>query len=444
MSQSLRSNQDGVRAASAAISQYQQQINDLKNEQTEVQEKVDNLRTELKATLESLAGGLLPDTSERRVDQLAEKLQAPALTSLRQQWEADRSTWQEEVREIEGDSTFQNRESYVGDDGEWSKAQVAAQEKLDELEQALLPFKHADFQKCYQRKDKPEPSGLSALFLGLFGVLRSRRKSAKAVLDRLQLPDLSQAFSRYEGLLGDQTEATYQLEQVNKQVDDLEEKVKNHELRGMQITHYADSLRAALLTATVEHLQNSYQLKAIRKTMEPEKRRSFSTVLFLREKIQYLEELLASLAKELDDRKKHIRKIQRVQVMWEKNPYGSLKGDKRKWLISLPEQKKKRTQKVINWSRQIHRPVYDYDREDFYDEALDFAMDFLLFDLIADWANESMPYNGYLYEALPSVGDYREEHGETDSTFYGDNANMAAAAAAAAVTIDNQDFQDLS
>jgi len=118
--------------------------------------------------------------------------------------------------------------------------------------------------------------------------------------------------------------------------------------------------------------------------------------------------------------------------------------------VYLPEQKRQRTQKVLDWSRRVREPVYRYNDEAGLERALDAVRQVLLMDLIKKWADEPMPYDRWMREAMPSLDTGGDGEGANYGAGYLDygedevDQEALAAAAAAAYTDDRGSDSDVS
>jgi len=408
----LRYKRDGVRAGEEAIQSYREQIATLQQERDEIAQKKQGLFEQYQNEASNMAMGLLPYAEQATVSAAAAKLKFPALTvKLREQHEQLQRN-KAEKGSIEEVDDWQQREILIHPTtGTLTEERNVLDEHIKHVKNDLAPYNNKNFELLYSYKDQPEPSGLRKFGMQLTGRARRLRKAEEEILAKKGFKTKQEAFMEYES----QTE---ELKRNLDLLDALNARIENIQAlnqRYGELTHHIDNFPqlacAHLRQEVVNYLTSSYTLKEIRDGITNGVRLHMSTLLALREKMNYLDELDHSLGQEQGDRKKHINKIQKVLPMWRNKPHDYLRGDKSKWLVGLPEQKRQKTAKVSNWSRTVHYNVYEYDNYYAYDRALDAYTSVLLFDMIAHSAADRMPYAGYVHHAMPSTAMYHNEYG---------------------------------
>ncbi|MEM7390912.1 MAG: hypothetical protein AAF492_01085, partial [Verrucomicrobiota bacterium] len=177
-----------------------------------------------------------------------------------------------------------------------------------------------------------------------------------------------------------------------------------------------DEFEARTLKQLRDHLAESLKERVMDdtfKSFHAEAGRCAARCHALREKERYLLEMMGYFEEEIADREKRVQSIRRVQQKWKRNPSGPLRGDKTKWLKTVPEMKKTSTGKRTSGARTMRRNIHDYNNYDHYYHMWHHHHGgFLPFDLFGWRAEERMPYDGFNRQLLPSVNRYREDHHE--------------------------------
>ena len=203
---------------------------------------------------------------------------------------------------------------------------------------------------------------------------------------------------------------TGQLEALGQRRDVLIALIEEHGSLHGWVHFFEGNLLETLRNELITALAGS-DLARLRKVLGTHQvGRLLSQVQGLQAKLAYLDDMIAYLTKERDDRRKRIASIDRTRKIWALKPHDSLTGDKTKWLVTVPEMKKKGIGKRLRWVRRIHRNVYEYDHWDDFDLYLLATDDFIPYDAFGYGADAPMPWEGFAREVIPDLDAFREQH----------------------------------
>jgi len=142
------------------------------------------------------------------------------------------------------------------------------------------------------------------------------------------------------------------------------------------------------------------------------------TIAAKRKKTQYYLDLASYLENEIFDRDQRISSISRVRNKWRRNPSGFVRGDKSKWLNSIPEMKRGGTRKRIGWSSSMRNSMCGFHSYSHYSDHMyayhyhDHRSDFLAYDIFNSYSSTRMPYDGFSSSVINEVSEFRESSGD--------------------------------
>ena len=131
-------------------------------------------------------------------------------------------------------------------------------------------------------------------------------------------------------------------------------------------------------------------------------------------KHEYTSNLQVYLDTEITDIEQGVQSISRVRKKWRRNPGGYVRGDKTKWLQSIPEMKREGTRKRLTWSQKMRGSLRNYDSYDnygcYYYSSNRRSHGFLAYDVFNHQNSSRMPHEGFTRTVIPDVESFREEY----------------------------------
>ncbi len=138
----------------------------------------------------------------------------------------------------------------------------------------------------------------------------------------------------------------------------------------------------------------------------------------LSKKHEYASNLQTYLKTEIDDRNQRVASISKVCNKWQRNPNGTVRGDKTKWLQGIPAMKKEGTRKRLSWSKRMRISLGGYNDYEaygvYYYSSSIHHHGFLAYDVFNHRNDSRMPHESFSAEVLPEIEQFREEHTSPD------------------------------
>jgi len=153
----------------------------------------------------------------------------------------------------------------------------------------------------------------------------------------------------------------------------------------------------------------------------------------LDEKITYYRDMIAYLDGEIRDRQNRSESIRRVRLQWRAKPYGLLRGNKKKWLVDVPEMKWVATNKATGRLRTMSDSIHGYRDYHCFNAFMAAGTAFLAYDVFALAALERMPYEGFTRAVLPELDQFRFDMGMEKADYGTLRETLAEQGAALAV-----------
>ncbi len=420
----MRTKREGVQAANGAINSYRTQVDDLQEEQqsirndiSKIEQKVDDLRTHL-------ARNILINVSEEEVARVSTELSLP---TLNEQLAASNRKRDENIRrqeEILNTQEFRDRELLIHPvTGEYTAKITELSESLIALEQSVKKYTDIrGFKKLYARKDKPAPTGiikfLRTITLIQYFASRIYERRKENVLHELKKTTLGSVFYEYDEVL----QAYNITKNEHHRFVALKQRVERLIEVNQELTEEISGFEQVTLEKLRKDILAHLKLITVNKELREQVRKGVKVIvtslIAQEEKMNYLEQMDNYLSEEILDRENRIMSISSVARKWSKKPYDRLRGNKTKWLITVPKMKSASTGKRVKWIKTMRINISGFDHYDAYDYMLEHNDDFLPWDVFARASEERMPYEGFTAQVIPDIEEYRESHQEKAD--YGD------------------------
>jgi hypothetical protein len=408
----ITTKQDGIRAAKQAISSYEGQVSGLRSERDKIRGDLEAVEQEQKDTYESLAKGLLVSVEPTDVAEVVDETGALQLRVCLQELEQKKTTSEERIKEIEADEEYTNREALTHPvTGDYSLKVKEAQESVGVFEDLLKNYDLKDFQWLYKKAyHKPKEVGVIMGFWRTITLANQREKRAEeSVLKELNEASFVTCVEKYEQYQKQLKESQDELTKWQKRHQAVLDLVKERERLTSWLDNYTTECTNALRAELSKHLDEC-DYEQLHKTIRPGGRVLVAKCHALKKKVDYLNDLIRHVDKEILDRENRIRSIDRVQRKWRQKPYGYMRGDKTKWLETVPAMKNRSTQKQLNWIRTSHSNIYSYNRYGHYNLFMGAAVGFLAYDAFSYQAHERMPHEGFSRGVFGELDEYRHAH----------------------------------
>ncbi len=408
----IRTKGDGVKAARAAISEYQRQGRDFERELTKVGADRDSAQSDLDATLENLATGLIASADPKCVATVVQETGAMHLEKVRVDMQDRRIQARDRVTDIAALEDYRQRvELTHPTTGDYSQKVTEHQTVADDLVVGLKPYSNKDFMWLYKRGvHKNRDQNTFSSFWRMVTLADRREQTATDKVLRLLKFDTfakcAASFDEYKKLLSHHKK---ELRAWQGKIDAVMELVTEHDdlVAWDQNfdTEAADSLRFELAA----HLRGT-DLDQIHRNIRPAGKILTAKASALAKKLEYFDDLDRFLRDEISDRETRVASIDRVQRVWARKPYSFMRGDKTKWLVTLPAMKRTSSEKRVRWIGSMRSNISDYDRYDHYSHYMDAQIAFLAYDAFNYGAHERAPYEGFSRGVVSELEDFRVEH----------------------------------
>ncbi len=406
--------QDGLRMATDAINQYEQQVAELEREVGEVQTSFDVAKQAFESALVRLATFLLPSCEMQMVQRVATDLGATILPQRVTQYGQQRQQSAVRLAQIDVDPRYTQRLTLLHPtDGTLSRRINELRGSILPLQQSLARFELSEFQWLVQRnfQNRDNVSGFQKFWNAVTLVSYKENKAWEVISKQTGHTTFEQCVGEYNHLSKQLQALQQDLSQVEAQKAEifalLDERIR-HEAWVNQFEHTAtDALRKEL----VDYLRTR-DWNTFHKYIRPEGRAFAAECHALINKAQYYHQMIDYLHRESDDRKKRIQRIDTVRQKWAMRPHGYLAGDKSKWLSTIPAMKQAGTDKRLRWVRSMRRCIHDFNDYEHYAYAMNYEH-FYPYDAFDVWSDERLPHEGFAREILPELDQFRNEHGIT-------------------------------
>ena len=455
---------DGIKMADSAMASYKEQMNDFQVELQAIEKNKTSIEQELSDTLRQLTDGLLSSIETEKVQEIANECGALFLPNTLARLEKKRLSNEKRIAEIRQDDRYQRRKELLDSEtGQYTLEIFKAQTELDVILEGLKPYELKQFKWLYKRGYHldTEPNKFQSFIRAItLANKREERANTKccAELKCHSFKDAAHDFDTLEAARKELEATIAQWEGYRKSLlAMIDEKGSLEDWNESFLENVLTELRGELF----KHLQNC-DYEQLQKQVRPAGKILMAKCHALKEKIRYADDMAQFLKKEIRDRQNRINSIGNVRNKWARKPYGPLRGDKRKWLQTVPAMKQASTRKRTRWIRTMNHNIYTYDNYGAYCCFMNMNNGFLAYDAFSYRQEERMPYEGFTSEVIGDISPYREEHdmekadfsdfqeGLSDMEDYSENweeseediAEAAAAALAAEEMIEaSEDFE---
>ncbi|MCB9752399.1 MAG: hypothetical protein H6713_20795 [Myxococcales bacterium] len=410
---------DGINMANGALASYQEQLDALDEESRELDGCREQAEATLDNTLEQLARSLVQSSEHDVVEAVAAELDMHTLLVARRDFERRRDTNERRRAVLEADSLFLRREQLLHPEtGEYAVERARARASLEAARAELARFEEFEpytWLRARGFEQREQRSALkrfwNAVTLGAHG----ERKRLEQCLDRFGHARFEQCVAEHARLLEVARGREASLAHWEGRYGEVQSRVDEHAELALWLDNYDAELLKALRATVADFVRalDRDGLSALHKRARPAARPLIAKLHAQHEKLRYYGGIGEYLRTELKDRRARSQSISRVKRKWSAKPWAALYGNKRKWLKTVPEMKRKGTQKRVRWIKTMRANIHDYDDYDAYSAFLyDDELEFLPYDAFAIAGEERMPYEGFSGQVLSDITEFRAEHGQ--------------------------------
>ncbi len=409
-----------AKAAGAAIELYSGQQTELTRVRAEVGAALDRVRVELEAALGVWSLAALPDGVSQRLGWLDGLAPSLGLVELRTREESLLPARRERLGQVEGEPDWVARESLLnGYDGELGRgiSDLARRcEEMGERRDALDGCKTFLFALTREAERGEGLTSFQSFWRALtFSSAREERARA-ASCQKFASPDWASLRAEYSELY----------EALGRELPRLAElREREARLRALmaerdELVAWTERFEESLVAALRERLREQSRMMSLRPFCLSSSHPlaiSAGTVEALRAKTGYLESLQTYLESEIMDRMGRVKKLQRVRANWQRRSYELMRGDKTKWLVTVPAIKGESTEKCCRWSRRIAQNLEGYSDYGAFAAYLAELPNLLAWDAFAYGSVESMPYEGFTRTVMMELDQARRRSGAAKADY---------------------------
>ncbi|MDJ0835705.1 MAG: hypothetical protein QNK37_04265 [Acidobacteriota bacterium] len=403
---------DGIRMADSAMHSYQLQADDLLAERRQLHHKHDQAKVELKRSLEHLAAGLVSEPDPEEVKRAAQETGALHLPERLRLLHRQHKEYTERMAEIDASEDYLQRDNLIHPKtGQLTNEVHEAENLYNGLRHQKERYEFDQFIWLYDRDYH-----LSAAQTGFKKFWRvmtladfREKRAMEAVRDRLEKDDFSELVRDYESLVEKCDFLSGELIKARKRYQAVIDLVEERNSLGGWLDGYQDVSLEALRSDLAEFLKDA-DFEAIHHTVRKAGRILVARCQALAKKVQYYLDMVGWLDNEIRDRCDRIESINRVRKKWSVKPYGMLRGDKTKWLVTLPDMKAAGTAKRVRWVRTMGSNIHNYNEYHHYNAFMTAGLSFVAYDAFARAADERMPYEGFSRTVIDELDQYRIAH----------------------------------
>ncbi|MCP4352344.1 MAG: hypothetical protein GY795_43350 [Desulfobacterales bacterium] len=406
----------GIRAADGAIQSYNNQQDELFNQREEVRQNKNSVDQQLNEVFTNLGLALIPNFNSVYPSDVGNEIGMIALPGILSDMEAAKKQNETRKHQIEENDLFKDKEMLVHPvTGSCTKKIAEATKHIDNLSDSKDIYEqNKNFQWLYRRKNEPEPKGFTKIIKIIMFTESRKKKHLSAVLEKFEKETITEVFRKYEEYIASIETWSEERDEAVRTISEVDRLVQEYEILNEELLNYESSVVQKLREEVANYFSRCEFFNEIRGQIRKEARIMISTVIALKEKSKYLENMEDFLTKEIIDRQNRSQAISRVAKKWQKNPSGRLTSDKTKWLVDIPQMKARSTAKQVGWIGSMNRGVYHYNDYDRFDRSMDILETVLIYDLFARNAEEKMPYEGFSSQVIEDISTYREDYGEVD------------------------------
>ncbi len=413
----------GVKMAKNAISLYEEQAGELRQEQQAVESSEKKTIDEYRSTLEQLAKSMLTSNDAQDVHTVAKEVGAPRLLERQKELLAEREQAKEAVVRIDADERYVNRDQLIHPtEGEYPQKINAAKQAVAQVEGPINEFEEDEsFRWLFEREyHARENDGAFSRFWRAVTLVSHKEKKAEAkVVEKFGGENFAESVQKYKAL---QEQRAGHQQELEKYTGLHNEVVEITEQRAQLLNFDKDFdniSRQKLQKSLAEHL-SKVDLNWVHNRVRPAAKVPLAKLQALLSKLRYFGHIKVFVDNELGDREKRISSISAVAAKWAQKPGDPLTGNKNKWLHDVPQGKHKSTKKKLKWLKSMRGNIDDYDDYEHFSYYMDDDdLDFLPYDAFAYDSEERMPYEGFAKEVIPDLGEYRSSHDQEKADYSG-------------------------
>jgi len=403
---------DGVKMANGAIQSYTQQKNEFELEFKDLCSRQNTLHKQLQESMSQLCQGLIQSVDTAKIQAVAEETGALFLMSSLKKQFVKLSENESRSAEIGGIEEYCDRDKLLNpNNGVYTLAIAKEKGELKFIDDALKVYDFKEFQWLYKKgfHEEKEVNHFNK-FMRFITLAPLRESKAEVkVLEHLKCSSFLSAAEEYDSLCVSKKEFEKEVQHWQSLEDELRGLIKEKAKVDKSITLFEVNCLSQLQSELASHL-DGVDFSDIHQGIRPAGKILSAKCHALQEKIDYFENMKTFLKKEIRDRQDRINSISRVKSKWSKKPYDRLRGDKSKWLVTVPNMKRSSTTKRVRWMQTMNYNIYSYDSYSSYSTYMALDSSFLAYDAFAFGAEERMPYEGFTREVIEDLGEYRDEN----------------------------------
>jgi len=363
---------------------------------------------------------------------LASEWNAPSIVTRLEQLQAERANKIAERDELSRETAVVQRAQLLDPEcGTLILAFQEADQHAKQLNQRLVLYQAESFQWLYEKgylQRSVEPNGFTKMWRMITLTTRKRNKHLATLEETFPAVDKYTLADQYDMLVKEQKAQDEKVKGIYAEWQAAAGIVERYDALGQWEDHFDEVVVNEVTTTMDAHLAQQPLDGLIRQVGENQ-RTHVGAMHALAKKIEYSHQLIGYLENEINDRRDRVRSIDRVRRKWRRNPSGSVRGDKSKWLQQLPANKQVGTQKRIGWSRSMRSNMHSYNRYDDYSGVYFYSVfhdqPFLAFDMFNHRPEYRMPYEGFSSSVIPEITDFRDEVEVEDGKWFDDYAEEA-------------------
>lgn len=406
-----------INRANQAIDEYLSQAKDYRLEIEQLVGERDAYKLEYQAARLEIVSELLgTELDEQKLEQLSRDWGGSHLANLYQVLVAKQKDKLSERDELKSHQVIQNRyELLEADSATYLTSEREAEDVLKQDELQMKGYEAVEFQWLYRKKchELKVESSLRK-FWNVITLKAAKEKKYKAkVTGQFKESSLKSIVYSYEKLLRKKGESKQLLEDAKKVKKEAIELVSHFD----ELNSWEFNFEGIVRVQTEKVFSECFERlgpDAILIRVPNSLRELAAKVHAVSKKYDYASNLIAYLEAEEEDRNQRVQSISRVRGKWRRSPTGFVKGDKSKWLQSIPEIKKEGTRKRLGWSRKMRSCLFYYDDYGSYGSYHHSASchnvgGFLAYDVFNYHRKERMPHEGFSREVIPEIQEFRED-----------------------------------
>jgi hypothetical protein len=390
-----------ITQANTALTDYQSQVKELKQEQTNIISEIDTIKNQLNLAIDDLVKRLVPNLEPESLAHVSQ-----VLGLYMQEW-YDRKTELNRINiklieELDANPDYKN--AVLNIDETTGTLVVERAETAELITQTKVQMNnitmHPDFQEFYDSRN--QDIGVFGLIANNFNGVNFRKK---AMLELTGYDNFDQMVSSVDVFKEGLATLEIDLSTLESEINRIKSIVNQMLELTTSVLRFDEDILPDVQAYVNNYIQRSESLAEVRVGLDKPTRILITTVIALKAKILVLTKSYNFVNSEIITRERTKNNLFENIQKWTKSSKTEFDLDSEKYLVTTPRSYNMRSSLVLNSSRSVRTRTVSYVNYEAYDNSLDLHPTVPFWGVVKDEHVDNIP--NYMLEKM--VPDYNPE-----------------------------------